>query len=438
MNRKEEDKLGEIRAALEAQLARCTAELAKVASQLKFERDERGRAEETARDLERRLFQARQMDAVGRLSRVMLHDFNNLLTVIVGNCELLLLQAPAEGPMRDDLEAIKKAGERAASLTRGLQAFSKKQIQRPEVLSLNTIVDDFKKMLQRVLGEDILLHTSLAERVGAVKADPGRVERLMLHLALRARGVMPGGGKLIVETDSRCLDEAYCAEHYTVAPGDYEMLTVRDTGDGLDAQTGERILKSFREDKCAGKDTDVDLASAIHILKELGGALWVSSEAGKGTTFRFYLPRVDAAGTRAKGKSERNKALKSSETILLAEDDAGVRKMTRRILDENGYNVLEAADGIEAIKIGENCKDPIDLMLADVVMPEMSGGDLAREFASRHPETKILYMSAHTDDTILQHGLLDEKTAFLRKPFTREKLLGKLRSILGMPAGDDT
>jgi PAS domain S-box-containing protein len=386
------------------------------------------------RSLEEQLRQAQKMEAVGRLAGGIAHDFNNLLTAITGYSDLTLRQLPEESALRRSVEEIKKAGERAAGLTRQLLAFSRKQVLQPVVLDLNEVVRETEKMLRRLIGEDVELRAALEPGLGSVRADPGQVEQVLMNLAVNARDAMPRGGKLTIGTENVYLDEGYADYHVSVAPGRYVMLAVSDTGTGMDDGTLSRIFEPFFTTKDQGKGTGLGLSTVYGIVKQSGGYIWVYSEVGQGTTFKIYLPRLDAGAEGYRQTPEPAEGLGGTETILLAEDDKMVRAMTRLILSDHGYRVLAAANGAAALSICERTEEPIHLLLTDVVMPGMSGRELADRLARLRPEMKVLFMSGYTDDAIIHHGVLDEGVNFLQKPFAPDALTRKVREVLGSPS----
>jgi two-component system cell cycle sensor histidine kinase/response regulator CckA len=388
------------------------------------------------RFLEEQLRQSQKLEAVGQLAGGVAHDFNNLLTVITGYSDLSLRQLDKVNPMRSHLEEIKKAGERAASLTRQLLAFSRKQVLQPKVLQLNAIVDDVNKMLRRLIGEDIDLLMVLEPALGLIKADPGEIEQVILNLAVNSRDAMPQGGKLTIETTNIYLDNQYARRHAAIPPGHYVMLAVSDTGCGIDAETQVRMFEPFFTTKEQGKGTGLGLSTVYGIVNQSGGNVWVYSEIGKGTSFKIYLPRVDEVPEREEARDILAELPQGRETVLLTEDEGQVRQMIRIILEMNGYRVLEASGGEEALAIYKEHEGEIDLMMTDVVMPKMSGRELAQSLEVLHPGIKVLYMSGYTDDAIVRHGLLDQEIAFLQKPFTPDALLRKVREVLDAPRDD--
>jgi two-component system, cell cycle sensor histidine kinase and response regulator CckA len=340
------------------------------------------------------------------------------------------MRLQAKDPLHHNLEEIMKAGERAAALTRQLLAFSRKQLLQPKVINLNSVVSDLEKMLQRLIGEDIALLTILEPEIGSVKADPGQIEQVIMNLVVNARDAMPHGGKLTVETKKAYLDEGYTSHHLAVIPGHYVMLAVSDTGVGMDDETQKRIFEPFFTTKELGKGTGLGLSTVYGIVKQSGGNIWVYSEVGHGTTFKVYLPIVDEEPQELKRSAEVEKNLRGRETVLLAEDEEIVRKLTQEILETYGYQVLEAANASTALSICEHHKKPIHLLITDVVMPEMSGRELADRLHGLRPEMKVLYMSGYTDNAIVHHGILDPDISFLQKPFTPDALARKVREVL--------
>jgi signal transduction histidine kinase/CheY-like chemotaxis protein len=391
---------------------------------------ERRRTEAALHETEEQLRRAQRLEAVGNLAGGIAHDFNNLLTVITGYTGLILRRIDDEDPHWTKITGIKKAADRAASLTQQLLAFSRKQVRQPKVLDLNALVPDTGTMLQRLIGEDIDLVLALKPGLGPIKADPSQVEQVIMNLVINARDAMPKGGKITIATSNVILSESYAEMHLTVEPGEYVMLAVSDTGCGMDAETQKRIFEPFFTTKEVGKGTGLGLATVYGIVKQSGGNIWVYSEPGQGTTFKVYFPRVNDAAERLRGTGELKAILRGTETVLLVEDEAIVREMTRSVLEESGYQVLEAADGARALEICREHGRHIDIMVTDVVMPGMSGRELAERVADLRPETKVLYMSGYTDDAIVHHGVLDQGMAFIEKPFTPDTFAHKVREVL--------
>jgi PAS domain S-box-containing protein len=392
---------------------------------------ERNRAAEALRTSQAQLQQSQKLEAIGQLAGGVAHDFNNLLTAINGYTDLSLRYLDERHSIRRNLEEIKKAAARAASLTRQLLAFSRKQILEPRILDLNLVVKDMSKMLRRLIGEDIELHTTLKNDLGKVQADPGQVEQIIMNLVVNARDAMPQGGKVTIETANVTVDETYAMEHVMVQTGEYVMLAVTDTGSGIDEETQTHIFEPFFTTKEAGKGTGLGLSTVYGIVKQSGGYVWIYSEVGVGTSFKVYLPRLDE-----QPQVEKSRALVGStdvhgtETVLLVEDDAMVRRMARMILELHGYRVLEAEHADAALQIFQEHKDEIDLMLTDVIMPGMSGRVLAERLAELSPELPVIYMSGYTDDAIVRHGLLSDELDFIQKPFSPDGLAQKIRTVL--------
>jgi len=383
--------------------------------------------------LEAQLRQAQKMEAVGRLAGGIAHDFNNLLTAILGSADLLLDTLSPDAPEREDLDEIRKAAKRAADLTRQLLAFSRQQLLAPQVLDVNALLTNLEKLLRRLIGEHIELRTALAPNVGAVQADPGQLEQVIVNLAVNARDAMPQGGQLTIETANAELDEAYAAEHFPARPGSYVLLAVTDTGTGMDAQTKSHIFEPFFTTKEKGKGTGLGLATVYGIVKQSDGYIWVYSEPGHGTSFKIYLPRVAEAPGPARPGFELSASVRGSETVFVVEDDEMVRALIRRMLETRGYTVLLAPHGDEALQLLERHPGRVDLLMTDVVMPGMSGRDLADRVAERRPGIKVLYLSGYTDDAIVRHGVLEPGIAFLQKPFSADALARKVREVLDSP-----
>ncbi len=382
------------------------------------------------KNLEEKLRQAQKMEAIGQLAGGVAHDFNNILLVIRGFCDFVLKGIRRDQHLREDVEEIQKASERAVSLTRQLLAFSRKQVLEPKILNLNDLLVNVDKMLQRLIGENIELVTLLHPTLDLVNVDPGQIEQIVMNLAVNARDAMPNGGKLTIETANVVLDESYIEKHVSAQPGPHVMLAVSDTGCGMDKKTLERIFDPFFTTKERGKGTGLGLSTVYGIVKQSGGNIWVYSEPGNGTTFKIYLPRIEERKEPAPREPKLLKSFAGEETILLVEDDANVRKLVHRILEAQGYTILEAKNGSEAIHLCERRKGVIHLLLTDVVMPGISGPVLAKQLESTFPEMKVLYMSGYTDNAIVHHGVLEEGLAFLQKPMAPEALTRKVRDVL--------
>jgi PAS domain S-box-containing protein len=386
-------------------------------------------------ELEEQYRQAQKMEAIGRLSGGVAHDFNNLLVVITGYSELLLQRHLNEqSPLYKYVEEIKKAGDSAAGLTRQLLAFSRSQVLQPRILNLNEVIVSLEKMLRRLIGEDIDLVAVPDPNLGQVKADPGQIEQVILNLVVNARDAMPQGGKLTLETANVELDEIYTGKHVGVSPGQYVMLAVSDTGLGMDAKTQSHIFEPFFTTKEQGKGTGLGLATVFGIVKQSGGDIWVYSEPGQGTTFKIYLPRVDEAVAAVEPHLANSELLTGAETVLLVEDEVGVRTLARRALELSGYTVLEASHGQEALLLFQQQPEPIHLLVTDVVMPGgLNGRELAERLKPLYPDLKVLFMSGYTNEAIVHHGVLEPGLFFLQKPFTPYVLIKKVRDVLDTP-----
>jgi PAS domain S-box-containing protein len=382
------------------------------------------------RALEERLRQTQKMEAVGRLAGGIAHDFNNLLTAILGSVDFLRRALGPDHPEHAETEEIQKAAVRAADLTRQLLAFSRQQVLAPKVLEVDALVANLEKMLRRLIGEDVELRFAPNAPRAAVRADPGQLEQVIVNLVVNARDAMPRGGRLTIETTTVDLDAAYAWEHGTVEPGRYVMLAVTDTGVGIDRATQARLFEPFFTTKEFGKGTGLGLATVYGIVKQSGGYIWVYSEPGRGATFKVYLPRVEQAGEPVAAPQPPARALGGTETILLAEDEAAVRNLARRVLEKYGYKLLLAATGRDGVQVAQQHVGSIDLLVTDVVMPEMGGRELAQVLTTLQPGLKVLYLSGYTDDAIVHHGVLDAGVAFLQKPFKPDELARKIREVL--------
>jgi two-component system cell cycle sensor histidine kinase/response regulator CckA len=383
------------------------------------------------RALEEQLQHAQKMEAVGRLAGGVAHDFNNLLTVIKGYGELLSQQIDESNPMRTQLDEIRKAADRAATLTRQLLAFSRRQVLAPKILDLNAILSNMEKLLKRLLGEDVELLTVLDPTLAGVKADPGQIEQVVMNLAVNARDAMPDGGQLVVETANVVLDETCQREHKPLVPGRYVMLAVTDTGHGMSDEVRSHVFEPFYTTKERG--TGLGLSTVYGIVKQSGGYVWVYSEVGRGSTFKVYLPRVDEIPERRQPHTADPSVYRGSETVLVVEDEDGVRSLVRQMLQRYGYSVLETRNAGEALLVCERHDGPVHMLLTDVVLSQVSGPDLARRLLLMRPNLRVLYMSGYTEDTIVHHGMLKTGIAFLQKPFTTETLARRVREVLGDP-----
>jgi PAS domain S-box-containing protein len=384
--------------------------------------------------LEEQLRQSQKMEAIGQLAGGIAHDFNNLLTAILGFCGLLERQVGANTQMRGDVAEIRHAAGRAAELTRKLLAFGRRQMLAPQVLDLNGLVADLDRMLRRVIGEDIELIAQLDPELAPVKADLGQLEQVILNLVVNARDAMPQGGRVTIQTANTDLDETYTETHAPVVPGRYVLLAVSDTGTGMHPDAKAHLFEPFFTTKEVGKGTGLGLATVYGIVKQSGGYIWVYSETGSGTTVKIYLPRSDEPAQPAPRARVLQGLPTGSETVLIVEDAEAIRSLARKVLTAQGYTVLEAGDGAEALKIAQRHAGPLHLVLTDVVMPGMGGRELAQRLAPLRPELKLVYMSGYTGDAVVHRGLLDDGLPFLAKPFTPEDLALKVRVALDGPA----
>lgn len=387
------------------------------------------------RVLEDQFRQAQKMEAVGRLAGGVAHDFNNLLMVISGYTEVLLENLEHDASLHAKAEAVQQAAERATTLTRQLLAFSRRQLLELKVVDLNTIISDMERLLTPLIGETIQLSTELSSTLGRTRADAGQLEQVLMNLVVNAKDAMPGGGKIIIRTSNIELDNSYRREHTYIQPGPYIMLSVSDTGCGMDKETQSRIFEPFFTTKEKGKGTGLGLSTVYGIIKQSGGYIFAHSEIGHGTTFRIFLPRVEQPADCKNAVKHARGGTHGSETVLLVEDEESVRQLVRETLQSRGYTVTDASDGEQALAIAAKQK-AIHLMITDVVMPGINGQDLAKEILRTHPATKVLFLSGYAEDTIRQQAL-PPGTAFLQKPFTLQTLLRKTREVLGDSSGTD-
>jgi two-component system, cell cycle sensor histidine kinase and response regulator CckA len=379
------------------------------------------------KDLEKKLLLSQKLEAIGRLSGGVAHDFNNLLGVILGYAEELQKRIPPDDPYREAVDEIRNAGKRGASLTQQLLAFSRKQVFEPQILDLKTVVAEAAKMLERLIGEDIRLNVVPVEQIGAVKADRGQIERVILNLAVNARDAMPQGGTLTIETSDVDLDETNQPMGRSLTLGPYVMLKITDTGCGMDGELQSHIFEPFFTTKAQG--TGLGLATVYGVVKQCGGDIAVESAPGKGAIFRIYFPRVYETAEKIHAVEPSGKVILDHRTVLLVEDERTLRKLTRKMLTEMGLTVLEAESGFQAIEIAKRIETPIDLLLTDIVMPGMSGWALAETLSSLRPEMRVLYMSGYPDGVVARHGLTEAGITILHKPFTREELTRRVEDI---------
>jgi two-component system cell cycle sensor histidine kinase/response regulator CckA len=381
------------------------------------------------REMEEQLRQAQKMEAVGMLAGGVAHDFNNLLTIINGYTQLILNNLKPGDKNRHSAEQIMKAGERAGALTNQLLAFSRRQVLQLKVIDLNQAVASLGTMLQRLIGEDIDLRLDLRPDLGRVSADTSQLEQVLMNLAVNARDAMPQGGTLTIETANVQLDDSYAGKHLAVKPGAYVLLAVSDSGSGMDEATRQRLFEPFFTTKAPGKGTGLGLSTVFGIVKQSGGSVEVYSEPGCGSSVKVYFPRVDQP-VPVEEEGRKRQSPRGTETILLVEDDEMVRNLVRETLEREGYKVIGAADPLEAQRIAEGHRSKIQLLITDVVMPRLSGKELAKLLVERRPEMKVLYMSGYTDSAIVNSGILQKEVAFLQKPFTPAALTSKVRDVL--------
>jgi two-component system cell cycle sensor histidine kinase/response regulator CckA len=382
------------------------------------------------RNIEAQLRHAQKMEAIGRLAGSVAHDFNNMLSVILGYSSMLLSDLKPVDPIRADIDLIRAAGEKAAALTRQLLAFSRQQVLTPQVLDLNELVQDSERMLRRLLGEDIELVMLYDRNLSRVRVDPGQIDQVVMNLALNARDAMPNGGKLTIETKDVFLDQSYAADHLEVTPGPHVMLAVSDTGIGMDKETQTRIFEPFFTTKEVGKGTGLGLSTVFGIVRQSGGSIWVYSEVGGGTTFKVFLPRALSEEARPMPVFVEPTTLRGTETILLVEDQDEVRRVAQEILIRHGYHVIAAQNAGEALLSCERHPRTIHLLLTDVVMPQMSGRELAVRLETIRPDMKVLYMSGYTDNAVVHHGILDSGIAYVQKPLVPDMLARRVREVL--------
>ena len=404
-------------------LGESTASLEKVNQELRAEI-------EKTKWLEEQLLQTQKMEAIGRLAGGVAHDFNNLLTVISGYNHMILDEPANISEVMEWAGEVEQAAESAASLTQQLLAFSRRQVLQPRIVDMNVIVRRMEKLLRRVIGEDIDLATHLEPGLARVSADPGHLEQVVMNLVVNARDAMPQGGKLTIETCNITLDEEYAELHSRVKPGEYVELAISDTGDGMSEETRQRIFEPFFTTKEMGKGTGLGLSIVYGIVKQNGGEIWVYSQLGKGTTFKIYLPVATVNGSEEPVPAATAAPRKRTEIILLVEDDPAVRKLVRSMLHRTGHTVLETQTGQDAIQICRSRPEQIDLVLTDVVMPDLSGPELAEQLTNIRPGMRVLYMSGYADNAVVRHGVLPPNAPFIQKPFTAQALNNKIRDIL--------
>jgi signal transduction histidine kinase/CheY-like chemotaxis protein len=423
VRRAAEEETRRINAGLEERVSQRTADLEQTVEDLRKEIERR-------QEVEGQLIQAQKMEAVGRLAGGVAHDFNNLLTVILGYNEMLRDTVKQDAEASDYVSEILRAAQRASALTNQLLAFSRRQVVTPRLLDLNQVVQGMEKMLRRVISEDVQLQMRLDPQVFTVKADPSHLDQVILNLAVNARDAMPAGGTLMIETANVELTEEYAATHLEVTPGRYVMLAVSDTGIGMDALTRSRLFEPFFTTKEKGKGTGLGLSIVYGIVKQHGGAIMVYSEPGHGTAFKIYLPAISGVPEPAPREAATEPAAPANETVLLVEDEEQVRNLTRTMLSRQGYRILEAGSGADALQLARQHPGFIHLLLTDIVMPHMSGVELAREMHAVRPEIRVLFMSGYTDNALAEQRLLTDDMGFIHKPFSSAALQKKVRQTL--------
>ncbi|HOL72340.1 MAG TPA: PAS domain S-box protein [Bryobacteraceae bacterium] len=386
----------------------------------------------TRKQMEEQLLHSQKMEALGRLAGGVAHDFNNMLTIITGYNQMVLDQLPPADPLRGYIEEVLTAANRAVALTNQLLAFSRRQVLQPRVLNVNALLSGTEKMLRRLIGEDIDLVFRLDPKAGNVRADPGQIEQVIFNLVVNSRDAIQAGGRISIETAPAHLDTGYSRTHLGVRPGEYVLIAVSDTGHGMDAETKRHIFEPFFTTKEPGKGTGLGLATVYGIVKQSGGEIWVYSEPGQGTTFKVYFPRVDEAVSPPEAFTTVDER-RGTETVLVVEDEEGVRELIAEMLRQRGYTVLTAENGVEALRVSAEHTGPIHLLVTDVVMPQMSGKQLADTLVSLRPDIKVLYLSGYTEYSMVHHGVLEPGFQFLGKPFSRETLVRKIREVLDAP-----
>jgi len=440
-----EDEVRSINAELEGRVARRTAELVQSESmsrQLAAEQKQAADSLEQALDnlrremkrrrgLESQLIQAQKMEAIGRLAGGVAHDFNNLLTVILGYNEMLTEQVKEDPAALDYTREVLQAAERASALTNQLLAFSRRQVSVPRIVDLNQVVAHIDKMLGRIIGEDVELEIRLAPELAPVRADPAHMDQVIMNLAVNSRDAMPSGGKLTIETANVQLTEEYAGSHLDCAPGPYVLLSVSDTGTGMDEATKSRLFEPFFTTKEKGKGTGLGLSIVYGIVKQHGGEILVYSEVGQGTVFKIYLPAAVAPAESVAPAGQPVRAAAVPRNILLVEDEEQVRNLTRTILERQGHRILHAGAGEEALVLARDASQAIDLLLSDIVMPRMNGLELAKEVRALRPGIRILFMSGYTDNAVVRQGMIDADTPFIQKPFTAAALYSKIQEVMG-------
>jgi len=425
------EELARLRESLEASANARTAELEHANAELLREIAEHIKTEKALQRTQEQLSHSQRLEAIGQLAGGIAHDFNNLLSVVLGYSGTIASDLPPDHPLQADVEEIRRAGERAAELTRQLLAFGRRQVLEPRVLDLNEVVVRVDRMIRRTIGDDIELVTMPGDPLWQVKVDPGQIEQVILNLVINARDAMPGGGTLTIETHNIAFDQDYADAHVGASAGPHVVLAVSDTGIGIPKDVQPRIFEPFFTTKEVGKGTGLGLATVFGIIKQSGGHIWFYSEVGRGTTFKLCFPRsTEPLATPDARPGPIVSAPRGHATILLVEDDPQLRAMARTILVRQGYQVLDAPDAAEALTLSARFSGEIALLLTDVVMPKMSGRELARALLETRPRTKVLYMSGYTDNAIVHNGVLDPGVCFLQKPITPDTLAHKVHEVL--------
>lgn len=437
LQKQAQKELAEAKETLEVRVRERTAELLQSNQALKAEiaqrelaQKQRAEEQERSKNLEQQLIQTQKMEAIGRLAGGVAHDFNNLLGVILGNSELLLQNTSLDESVNERIKEIKMAGEEATSVTRQLLAFSRQQVSEPQVLDLNVALQDLQPLLIRIIRESIHFEMELGKQLGSIKMDRSQLAQIILNLVANARDAITAGGRLKIETSNIELGESYAHEHVDVRPGPYVQLSVTDSGSGMDRETVSRIFEPFFTTKEQGRGSGLGLATVYGIVRQSGGHIWVYSEPGLGTTFKIYFPRVIEASDSVRARTIQDRKSAAAETILLVEDSKLLAKVTRDFLENDGYKVLMASSPREALHIAESHQAPIDLLLTDVVMPDMNGRELAEQLLTKRPEMKVLYMSGYTNGILSEHAFRAEDSAFIEKPFSHDALSRKVRHTL--------
>jgi signal transduction histidine kinase/CheY-like chemotaxis protein len=390
---------------------------------------DREHAMETHQKLREQLIQAQKMESIGRLAGGVAHDFNNILSVIIGYSDLILHKLPEDSEAREELQIINDSGKKAANLTRQLLAFSRKQVLEMKVINLNAIVKDMSKLLSRMIGEDVTLDLNVSNRTSNVMADPSQIEQVLMNLAVNARDAMPQGGTFSVEISDMELDGDFIQQHEGAKPGSYVHLSISDTGNGMSLEEQERIFEPFYTTKEIGKGTGLGLATIYGIVKQHNGFIYTKSQINKGTTFDIYLPIAYSKSTILE-EEDQYSINNRSETILVVEDESSIRKLIYMILKPLGFNILEAVDGVEALEISEKHEGKIDVVLTDVIMPRMNGQEMAEKLQQSRPSSKVIFMSGYTDDVIAEHGVLEPGIDFIQKPITSRNIVKKIHECL--------